>query len=257
MVPRLLVGLALALVAPTIAAASGAATAVKVTLTVTVKGRGKVTGPGGIVCPSKCRAQLGKGAVATLTAKPRAGWKFSGWSGGCTGTKPQCKVRLTASKRVAALFVLPPAPSGFTPQLLAGSWQGTWNDTRFSTSGPASVVVAVQDSTTFTFTLNLGGNVFGCSPPPPTAATITKGNGPNQWNPSGFTIQITGPLGGTISVKYDFATKTLSGTGRPGCRPSVTWALNGTFSGNTFNGMMTTTLEDGSTAPAVITLTRS
>lgn len=149
------------------------------------------------------------------------------------------------------------AAAAFAPQTLAGTWQGSWNDTRFGTSGPLSLVLTVKDQTSFDFTLNFGGNIFGCPPQPALTLTITAGSGANHWDASGFRIQVTGPSGGSISVNYDFATQTLSGNGRPGCRPGVTWTLKGGFNGVTFNGQMTTTLEDGSTAPAVITMKKT
>jgi uncharacterized protein RhaS with RHS repeats len=149
-----------------------------------------------------------------------------------------------------------PGSAAFTPQTLAGTWRGTWTDTRFGTSGAVTLSV-VASATSFTFNLNLGGNVFGCSPPPPTGGTVTAGSGANHWDANGFTLQITGPQGGTIAIAYDARMRTLKGNGRPGCRPGVTWTLQGTFSGNAFTGSVTTTLEDGSTAPANIKLARS
>lgn len=246
------------------AAASNGSKAVDRTLTVTVTGKGTVKStPSRIACPTKCQAKFASGAVVALRATAAAGWKFSRWTGACTGTKVRCTITLKTSKRAGAVFTRvpkpppPPPPAGFTPQTLAGNWQGTWRNTRFGSTGSAAVVVSVIDASSFSFSLNLGGNIFGCPTPPPVAAVITAGEGANHWNRDGFSLQITGPQGGSINATYVFATQTLTGNGRPGCRPGLTWALQGTFSGNTFNGTMTNTLEDGSTAPAVVTLTRS
>jgi hypothetical protein len=40
----------------------------------------------------------------TLTATPAKGLVFSGWKGGCTGTKPVCTVTLKASGAMTATF---------------------------------------------------------------------------------------------------------------------------------------------------------
>lgn len=259
MVVRAVWMLAVATAVLAVARPSDAAKVPKVGLTVTVTGSGKVTSaPAGIACRPKCKALFTRGITAALRAAPAKGWKFARWTGACTGAATRCNVKLTTAKKAGAIFTkIPPPPAGFTPQVLAGTWQGTWRNTRFGSTGPASVAVTIMDANSFSFSLTIGGNVFGCPPAPPVAAVITKGDGVNRWNANGFSLQITGPQGGSINVTYDFKAQTLNGNGRPGCRPTVTWALQGTFSGNTYNGTMTVTLEDGSTAQSVITLTRS
>jgi hypothetical protein len=75
------------------------ATFVKATLRVAaaVTGKGKVTSsPAGISCPGVCKTAFA--APVRLTAKPSAGWKFTGWRGVCRGTKP-CVLSATASVR--------------------------------------------------------------------------------------------------------------------------------------------------------------
>jgi len=83
--------------------------------------------------------------------------------------------------------------------------------------------------------------------------------GANQWNANGFSIDFTTQNGGTAVLNHDFGMRTLDGHGVPGCRKTVSWVLTGAFnSGYTsFNGSVTTTLEDMSTAPALITMTKS
>jgi hypothetical protein len=52
------------------------------TLTINKVGSGTVTSStGGINCGSTCSASFNEGTAITLTAKPAAGWTFSGWSG--------------------------------------------------------------------------------------------------------------------------------------------------------------------------------
>ena len=51
--------------------------------------------------------------------------------------------------------------------------------------------------------------------------------------------------------------QSLDGSGVPSCRPGASWVLTGGFTATSFTGTITTTLEDGSTAPAHISLTRT
>jgi Divergent InlB B-repeat domain len=99
------------------AIAHGAATAPK-TLFVAVSGGGTIrSSPRGIVCPPACRARFAAGRVVRLSASARAGWRFSRWLRGCSGTRASCLVRMNASRAVTAVFVRvppppPPAPIG-------------------------------------------------------------------------------------------------------------------------------------------------
>ncbi|HYK42635.1 MAG TPA: hypothetical protein VE007_09605 [Thermoanaerobaculia bacterium] len=69
----------------------------------------------------------------------------------------------------AATRTATPAPTGTPgPAAFAGNWTGAWVNNTFSTTGPASLSVAVNTAAqTFQFTLALGGNVFGAGTPPP------------------------------------------------------------------------------------------
>jgi hypothetical protein len=78
--------------------------ALQVALTVRVRGAGTVTStPRGIACPSTCTNGFDQGAAVRLTAKPKRGSKFTGWTGACTG-KGACTVRLARSRTVSAQF---------------------------------------------------------------------------------------------------------------------------------------------------------
>ena len=61
------------------------------TLTVTIGGMGVGTvtsNPSGISCPGTCSAGFAPGTTVALTATPRCGSIFAGWSGDCSGTDP-------------------------------------------------------------------------------------------------------------------------------------------------------------------------
>jgi hypothetical protein len=75
------------------------------TLTVNKSGPGTVSSsPGGISCGSTCSVNYPGGSVVTLTAVPRRGAHFDGWSGGgCSGTGT-CTVTLNTAMSVTASF---------------------------------------------------------------------------------------------------------------------------------------------------------
>ena len=80
----------------------------KYSLTVTKAGTGTVTSnPAGINCGSTCSFSFFKNTNVTLTPTSGNGYKFSGWSGACTGTGA-CVVSMTASKSVKATFTTLP-----------------------------------------------------------------------------------------------------------------------------------------------------
>jgi len=86
-----------------------------------------------------------------------------------------------------------------------GTYTGTWTNTTFGSTGPASISVALDRATgTITLTLTLGGNVFGQPSPAPETltATITPGQ------PVAFTSKTFGPT----TVDFDPATKALTFT---------------------------------------------
>jgi hypothetical protein len=244
-------------------ALSAASPATAVKLTVTVTGKGTVTSsPKGMSCPKACAKTFAKGKTVKLMTKPASGWAFTRWTGACAKAKQTCAVKLTADKKAGAVFNAkpqppPPPPAGFTPSSLSGSWNGTWRNETFGSTGPASIVMSIVNATSFTFTANFGGNVFGCSSPPPASGTVTQGTGPNTWNADGFNVDITTPIGGKVVLAYVFAASSMTGSGVSGCNPSITWKMTtGTFAGNTFTGRIEISLSGAPLATSVLTLTR-
>jgi hypothetical protein len=75
------------------------------TLSVSVTGQGAVTSSdNGIDCPPGCSAAY-QGGDVSLTPHPAAGWRFTGWSGDCTGTA-DCVVSMNQTRSVSATFEL-------------------------------------------------------------------------------------------------------------------------------------------------------
>jgi hypothetical protein len=69
-------------------------------------GRGTVTSvPGTISCLPNCGADFAHGTVVRLTAVARAGSRFAGWSGDCTGTRA-CTLTMDEDKFAEARFSL-------------------------------------------------------------------------------------------------------------------------------------------------------
>jgi hypothetical protein len=78
----------------------------KRTLTVAKAGSGAGTvtsKPAGIECGQTCSAEIGAAKKVALKATAAKGSKFSGWSGGCTGTKG-CRVTMSEARNVTASF---------------------------------------------------------------------------------------------------------------------------------------------------------
>ena len=76
------------------------------TLTVTKAGHGTGTvtsSPVGISCGSTCSHSYTQGSSVFLTAKPRKGFSFTGWSGACTG-RAACAVSMVTSRSLTAHF---------------------------------------------------------------------------------------------------------------------------------------------------------
>ena len=77
------------------------------TLTVNVNpvNGGRITGPG-INCGADCSESVSAGSNITLTAVPSSSyWKFTGWSGACSGTSTTCNITVNADTSVTANFV--------------------------------------------------------------------------------------------------------------------------------------------------------
>jgi subtilisin family serine protease len=75
------------------------------TVILTGKGEGSVTSePAGIACNDDCTELFASGIPVTLTASPRSGSAFVGWSGACAGTDSTCALTVDQEKNVTAEF---------------------------------------------------------------------------------------------------------------------------------------------------------
>lgn len=76
-----------------------------VNIAIVTTGEGRVSStPAGIDCGSTCRMTSGSESPITLLASPAEGYTFEGWSGGCKGLDPICRIAPVADTSVQALF---------------------------------------------------------------------------------------------------------------------------------------------------------
>ena len=110
-------------------------------------------------------------------------------------------------------------------QSYAGTWIGSWTNTTFGSSGPASLVITVNEQAgTMQFTLDLGGNVFDGGDPPASVFSGTATNG-------AFSVSGNSATFGNVTLTGNGAAFTGQGLNVPG----------GVVSRVTFTGTVSTT----------------
>jgi uncharacterized repeat protein (TIGR02543 family) len=91
----------------TVNATFAESSAATTTLTVSISGNGSVKG-GNVDCsgPSTCTETEPVNETVTLTATPKDGYVFTGWTGtaSCSGTGPTCTVTMDVARTVTATF---------------------------------------------------------------------------------------------------------------------------------------------------------
>ncbi len=105
------------------------------TVSVGVAGTGTVTGraPGtgsAISCggrASRCFGTFKPGASVTLHAAPATGFSFSGWSGGCSGAKSSCTIKVSRASKVSAHFTAKPSAAIIPLQIDSAAFSVQWH----------------------------------------------------------------------------------------------------------------------------------
>jgi hypothetical protein len=151
-------------------------------------GTGTVTSsPAGINCGSTCSALYKQGTQITLRAKADPGSTFTGWSGGCTGTTPSCKLTMTSNEAVTAAFVLPDLHgelSGISVSVSKSTYQISGALTVYSdgakTSGVKANVYLSDEETLGQDPLPLGSITMGSIKAGSSVSKTLKFNGPTD-----------------------------------------------------------------------------
>ncbi|MBM4378806.1 MAG: hypothetical protein FJ086_05820 [Deltaproteobacteria bacterium] len=181
------------------------------TLAVTLSGpgQGTVTSvPTGVNCPGDCDESFPPGTQVTLTAVAAAGSTFGGWSGGCTGSAPTCKVALATSTSVTATFGAEPPPT--LTVVVSGAGKGTVASNPSGISCPGDCNEAFTAGTSVTlvatpaagsvFTGWSGGVCSGtgvCALPLAASVSITAVFAPEP--PPRLTVGLMGNGSGTVT----------------------------------------------------------
>jgi len=134
---------------------------------------------------------------------------------------------------------------------LLGTWNGSWTNTTFGTSGPLSITVTDNGNGTYNVTVDLGGMVGGMIDPPPQTVTATvDGNGGISFNGS---VSMLGQLifsvssGGALSISAPAITT-------PGFS---SFSASGSISATTGSLSYTVTFSGGGSANGTATATKS
>jgi hypothetical protein len=139
--------------------------------------------------------------------------------------------------------------ANFTPGKIAGKWTGSWRNLRFNSTGSIRANVQVRSGNRLVPLVDFGGFVFGCQNPGPAVVTLRRGSGKNTWNANGFRVSKFTQAFGRLNITYDFDTKEFKGSGgRPPCRESITFTINGRLTNSQFNATVINNLGGGQRA---------
>ncbi|MDX6504074.1 MAG: hypothetical protein QOE29_1199 [Gaiellaceae bacterium] len=74
-------------------------------LALSIRGKGRVAAPAiERACAATCALQLAYAELTVLRATPVKGWRFTGWRGACSGSRPACSLALTTDAAASASF---------------------------------------------------------------------------------------------------------------------------------------------------------
>lgn len=135
----------------------------------------------------------------------------------------------------------------FSGQALNGTYQGTWNNTTFGSSGAAQTVINANDATkSGTLVMNFDGNVLGQGDPPADNFNLT-------YNDNGLTFSGASNAFGALTMSID-RDGNIQGTG---LNPSATVSridFNGSITSTGINLTYVVTFAAGGTATGTVTM---
>lgn len=155
---------------------------------------------------------------------------------------------LLKNAQLATTAVIDGVSGKLSPELMQGSYTGTWNNTTFGSSGSASLSEGVVTSTsTVLVQLTLTGNVFGGSSPAPTVLAGT-------YTSTGFTASGTSSLFGPMTMSVSATgTWTVTANSVPG-GTVTSFSLTGTARPEGFSGNYTVQLAAGGAAAGTLVM---
>ncbi len=118
----------------------------------------------GTVAKSPSKTSYNHGETVTLTATPAAGYNFSGWSGGLTGTANPATITMTANKTITAGFTA----KTYTLSITSSNATVTKSPLKALYSHGDTVQLSVAPNTGYSF-VNWSGGLTGSANP----ATVT------------------------------------------------------------------------------------
>ena len=211
------------------------------TLTVNNSGHGTVTSsPAGINCGADCTENYNAGTPVTLTATPDAGYRFTGWSGDCSGTSA-CSVTMDQARTETATFAANDVSTTTSGNLPAGSYNNITVD------GPAVVTLTGDVDVQGCVTINNGATVVmgtfifsgpGCF-------TLNPGGSLSSGSAAGITasgatgsVQVDGTraYNSIGSYTYNGSASQAVGDGLPSSVTNLTISNTGADGGNTVTG---------------------
>ena len=155
--------------AQSVAALFASAPSSSYSLNIEKSGAGSITSiPAGIDCGIVCSASFAAGTSVTLSATPAEGYRFSGWSGACSGMGP-CVVAMDSARSASATFVNSQMPSTFTLNVAksgaglvtstpAGIDCGPTCSARFASGSSVTLTAKPEDGSAF---IGWTGDCFG------------------------------------------------------------------------------------------------
>ncbi len=163
---------------------------------------------------------------------------------------PSSAAPATTAVATAAPSTARPATTAPLPAFQDATLVGTWNNTTFGSTGPATFDIKVNAAAAkMTVTITLGGNVFGAPAPAPESFTLPL-------SAAGATFSGKSKTFGDVTATLKGGTMTFKGDNVPGGRVKSIDGT-GTYTPTSLSLAYNVALADGTTAKGMVTLKKS
>lgn len=160
--------------------------------------------PGGINCGGACAYGFASSETVTLTAIPKSGTDFGGWSGACSSLSTTCTISVTSAASTVASFVAvgaaptaSPSPTASSASPSPSASSASPSPSASSASPSPSATKTIADSGTDTDSLDSGNSSGSISTPDvsPSPGNVTESavsapTKPTDLNASGLNEEI-------------------------------------------------------------------